>query len=428
MFKSILRKENIEILPVKMINDKPKEWNGNGIIFYVKNGKGLLYHAYGSYEDKGLYALTYAGIPLIKFLGDEYFCPTCEKLVAAGYGLNMAEDNTLKEMRELFNIPFVSLEKSFINLKPLFGLLRTGYYALIDTELFPTDGNGNFFWRVNNIPVANKASCPVYEGGGEYRYSDTLPKYILPSQPPTQFNRDTANYYRKNDGYRAIAYFFEGYLCTLLDGHHKAAAAALEHRTLKTLIIMPVSSGWEKGINKGIKQGGLSFQGVNLYENEMNTKVSQILKAFGENRMGKEEVGRYLEMINTEFDHYVWDKDILESEKFYPDVVTLARLDWAGAITEDRLNGIINMKDCLTDTQALNLASALFAIGHPRFKEISFFIARQNEYLSIWSDIYELLSKRKEEEIENFFIDYLVNADIIRNNIKKIVDGYLEEL
>lgn len=52
MFKSILRKEKIEIIPIKVIDDEPKEWNGNGIIFNVKNGKGLLYHAYGSYENR----------------------------------------------------------------------------------------------------------------------------------------------------------------------------------------------------------------------------------------------------------------------------------------------------------------------------------------------------------------------------------------
>lgn len=427
MFKSILRKEKIEVIPIKVIDDKPKEWNGNGIIFNVKNGKGLLYHAYGSYENKGLYALTYDGVPLIKFLSDEYFCPTCEKLVAAGYGLNMVEDNTLKEMRELFNVPYVSLEESFVNLKPLLGLLRTGYYALIDTELFPSDGNGNFFWKVNNIPVSNKASCPVFEGGGEYRYSDTLPKYILPSQPPTQFNRDTADYYRNNDKFRAIAYFSESYLCTLLDGHHKAVAAALEHRTLKTLVIMPVSSGWEKRCNINEKQGGITFQGVNLYENEMNSKVTQVLKSFSENRMSKEEVERYIVMLNAEFDDYIWDKDILESEKFYPDVETLARLDWAGIITEEKLNHIIIKEEYLTDTQALNLVSALFALEHPRYKEISFFIARHNEYLNVWTDVYQLLSKKKDEEIENFFIEYLVNTDIERNDIKKIIDDYFEK-
>jgi hypothetical protein len=34
-------------------------WGGNGIIFYVKNGIGLLEHGYGANEDEGLHTLTY---------------------------------------------------------------------------------------------------------------------------------------------------------------------------------------------------------------------------------------------------------------------------------------------------------------------------------------------------------------------------------
>lgn len=105
------------------------------------------------------YNVDYDNTPLIKFHADGYFCPTCEKLVSAGDGLDMADDNSIREMRHLFNSPFVSLENSFENLKPLLGLLRTGYYALVDVELYPSDGNGQFFWRVNNTPLYNKLSC-----------------------------------------------------------------------------------------------------------------------------------------------------------------------------------------------------------------------------------------------------------------------------
>lgn len=59
--------------------------------------------------------------------------------------------------------------------------------------------------------------------------------------------------------------------------------------------------------------------------------------------------------------------------------------------------------------------------------KIMFFIARHNEYLNVWTDVYQLLSKKKDEEIENFFIQYLVNTDIERNDIKKIIDDYFEK-
>lgn len=119
MFKKLFRKEELEIIPVKAVYEKPREWDGNGIVFYVKNGKGLLCHKYGNYDNKALFTLTYYNTPLIKFHADGYFCSTCEKLVSAGYCLDMADDNSIREMRHLFNSPFVSLENSFENLKPL---------------------------------------------------------------------------------------------------------------------------------------------------------------------------------------------------------------------------------------------------------------------------------------------------------------------
>ena len=67
------------------------------------------------------------------------------KSFAAGYGLNMSDQQVISELHDILNKKFVSLEESVENLKPLLGLLQTGYYALVDSELCPTDGNGNFF-------------------------------------------------------------------------------------------------------------------------------------------------------------------------------------------------------------------------------------------------------------------------------------------
>lgn len=78
MFRNIFKRENIEITHVKTIMDKPSSWGGNGMIFYVKNGKGLLAKRYGNYEKQGLATLVYDDVPLVKFHADEYFCSTCE--------------------------------------------------------------------------------------------------------------------------------------------------------------------------------------------------------------------------------------------------------------------------------------------------------------------------------------------------------------
>lgn len=148
MFRKLLNKSKIEIITIKTINTHQPSWGSNGVVFYVKNGKGLLSVKYGSLENETFATLAYGNTPLIKFHGDgPYFCPTCEKLIAAGYGLNMSDQKVISEMRDVLNNKFISLEESVENLKPLLGLLPAGYYALVDTELYPTDGNGEFFFE-----------------------------------------------------------------------------------------------------------------------------------------------------------------------------------------------------------------------------------------------------------------------------------------
>lgn len=424
MFERFFSKSKLEVISVKHIPEKREEWDGNGVIFYVKNGKGLLCHKYGSYGKKEFSLLTYDKIPLIRFHGDEYYCRTCEKLVSAGYGLDMADESVISEMRSLFNLPFISLKNSFENLKPLLGLLQTGYYALIDTELYPTDGNGNFFWGVNNTPVYNKASCPIYED--DSWWSEEIAKYILPSQSPKSFNRTVAEYYRKNSDYRAIAYYMEGNLCILLDGHHKAVAAALEHRPVKALVIIPASSGWEKSWDLEENRGGISFNGVNLYENEMITSVKKAINLFKLNQISEDETREYLLKVNPDFDNYKWDDDILKCEKYYPDVRTFARIRWAGEITNEKIDKVINNQTEISDVEAVNLVTALHSLNHPRFKEVTFYFCRNEFFISVWKDIFILLSKVKDEEIEDFFIEYLVNSDVERADLKKIINKYLQ--
>jgi len=44
--------------------------------------------------------------------------------------------------------------------------------------------------------------------------------------------------------------------------------------------------------------------------------------------------------------------------------------------------------------------------------------------VSVWNEIYELLANIKDEEVENFFVDYLVKDDKDHPEIKKLADKY----
>ncbi len=423
MFRKFFKSSSPELITIKTIEKYQPDWGGSGVVFYIRNGKALLSNKYGYLENDALATLVYGDTPLIKFHGDgPYFCPTCEKLVAAGYGLNMSDQQMISDMREILNHKFVSLEQSLENLKPLLGLLPTGYYALVDTELCPTNGNGEFFWKLNNTPTYNKASCPIY--GGDGLWSAGFPYYILPTQPPSLYNPQQAEFYRKNDEYRAIAYHVDGYLCALLDGHHKAVAAALNKKKVKTLVIIPAGLAWEANKNQNTK-GGISINGITLYEDELLTPVLEVMHSWGENKLKESETKTYLSLKNKDFDNkYEWSQDILEAEEAFPDVSTVARIEWAGDISDERLNRILKSQEALEDKDGLNISIALFYNKSPRFKEMAFYFCKNYSFATVWHEIYELLANIKDEDIEKFFIDYLVQDDKDHPEIKKIINQY----
>jgi len=48
--------------------------------------------------------------------------------------------------------------------------------------------------------------------------------------------------------------------------------------------------------------------------------------------------------------------------------------------------------------------------------------------VGIWQEIFLLLAKIKNEDVENFFIQYLIDAEIERTDLNKIIDDYLREM
>lgn len=111
---------------------------------------------------------------------------------------------------------------------------------------------------------------------------------------PTQFNRNQTEFYRNNDNYRAIAYYLEGYLCGLIDGHHKAVASAIEKKPLKSLVIIPTTSATYPNKNVKGHKGGISLNGVYLTEDEMITPLYEVMDLLKLNRISNAKTAEYL--------------------------------------------------------------------------------------------------------------------------------------
>jgi len=416
-WKNLFVKATIHITIVKKTE--------NGLIFHVKNGKGLLCGKYGAIANRGLYALTFDGIPLIKFHGDEYLCPTCEKLVSAGYGLDAAKNQSVYELSEALNEPFVSLEKSLRDMEPLLGLLSPGYYMLSEKNLFPTNGDGKFFWCLGSTPEPNRAAAPVYDNG-RYFGDNMTAKYILPTQSPRLFNPARVNHYLTRDNTRAIAYALPfGYLCALLDGHHKACAAALRGKPVQTLVIEPPSGLAIPQESNGMK-GCIFFSDCKLYGDEIQESFEAVKRTFAADvRMTPEEAQRYVAIVNREFDTFSRPAEWLKTAEAYYDVFTYACVEWAGDLSAERLSRILDGTEAPDDADVLYIVHALYGTDEPRFAEFAARIGKREQYRGIWFDVFSLLATIKTDAVENFFIDFLVHDDRLRPYLTRIADDYL---
>ena len=225
------------------------------LLFAVQNGAGKLRIA-GCENTREILpdtefcgALLLGDTPLVEVQSSG--CPTCESLLAAGYGLPESSP-VLLQIREAMTRPYAGLEEALARLRPLLGLLPTGLYVLSHSAYFPTDGVGRFFWNAPDRMTAYPATAELYESGC-YRGFPCFPCFLYPSQPVRKYDATRVEEYRRQirEGRPlppALVYALWGYLGVLLDGHHRACACALEGKSVPCLTIANPGRIWRKGV------------------------------------------------------------------------------------------------------------------------------------------------------------------------------------
>ncbi|WP_424244610.1 hypothetical protein Dip510_001866 [Elusimicrobium posterum] len=387
------------------------------IIFRVENGKGVLREKYCFKDEQSISSLIFKDIPLTKFYGDNYLCPTCTKLVAAGYGLNKTQTEELDEFFEKINEPFINIETSFELLKPVLGLLKSGHYMISDEELIPTDGDERFFWSINNTPKENPASALFIN----YDMAEEKPIYLLPTQPPSVYDPQRVEHYKNITSTRALAYQLNGtLLCALLDGHHKAVAAAVKGEKVRTLVISAPSFYTPQG---GDKKPSINFHELSL---EVDEDINKIIGKECNNRGSAAEYDKYKEMKDISFDSYNWPQELLKTAKNYPPVEVMVSIERAGDISDKRLDNILSAAEQPDKETLFEITAALYATKNPRFAQFAIFICSDINHVLLWRDIFPLLVTIKTKEVEDFFIDFTVNDEGTRPEISELVNEYFK--
>ena len=231
-----------EIKIIKEIDTAEQWWCSSAVLFSVKNGKNTICDKFGAMDkDYEYYSqVQLNGKPLAQGKYPEY--PTGAAMLATGYGIENIDCPELEAARTSINSEFVNIMDSAEKIKPFLGLLRDGYYALADTLCFPSDGEGHFFYEVPNELKYYNAACYGYYR--DFNCIHHFPLFLYPTQSSSLINKERVDYYREMMGSqkeppRALAYHMYGFMNLIIDGHHKACAAASLGKCVRCLTIIP---------------------------------------------------------------------------------------------------------------------------------------------------------------------------------------------
>lgn len=227
-----------------------------GAVIRLKNGLNRLVCREGLREGSSSY---YDGYDL--WLGEELLAEadlarisTLGARLRAGYGDGLMQEAECLAAEERVNEAFEGLDTGVQRIAPLLGLLASGLYLVADCELQPVLKRGNYREHCLNMPLFNEEL--KFSAGSE---NWDAPFYPVPTQRAALLEPERIRFYMEwmeRSDYRcprAIALYLNGGVCLLLDGHHKAAAAAALGRGLRTLVIFPVQN--EKALEAAVRKG-----------------------------------------------------------------------------------------------------------------------------------------------------------------------------
>jgi hypothetical protein len=412
-----------------LIPGKYNRWGNDALLFRLNKGNGKLATRYGIDKSSNTYSfLLLDDKPLINSYGEELYCPTCAKILSIGLGREKVDRSlidTIKYSQELIS----DITNAFENVKPMLSILEDGYYLLTRIEMIPTDGEGNFFWNLPNTKKLYKATADVYY---KFHVSSGTPKFILPSQSIDCLNEERVNHYldqiKTGKHMTGLAYYYEGFMSTLLDGHHRATAAYIENKSIDCLTIIKVTGF---GFNQDKKPDKI-YAGGEVYDFNLFKKPERIYKYLKKifhsrkSKLGVEEVEKILNDCQN-----VWKHDVASigkdfGKRIYPDYLSIAFSDMAGDVSDERINEVMARRDDEAEFELEMILKKLQLQEPKRAFELSKRIIKDANWKVLLEEAFRYLASLDSTEVEDIFIKYLIDNDYDSKDIcRKIADEYL---
>ena len=416
---------NTTVKLIKEIDTADNWWCSSAFMFSVRNGKGTICEKYApeNEEYECFSQMQINGKPIVQSVIPD--CPTCKGMLAAGYGLENVDCPELKAARESMNSEFVSITDSAEKIKPLLGLLSDGYYVLADTICLPSDGEGNFFYDVSSELRHYEAVCDAYYCSWNMSCTGHFPIFLYPTQSPSKIDSERVDHYVQmlnsdDNPPRALAYHYSGFMNLLLDGHHKACAAASLGKYVRCLTIIPADGctfDTEQVVRKGenLRQSNPLIKTVRFAGLETEAEDGMRYLDITDNRYHKDKLPPFRKFyVPGARIHYgpetypkIRDTVILldPGESFKGGLPVIDQDTVLRMIGEDTSDADIYLEAAIhylaaTDRdEAYNLASSIVRKGDGRMRHGRVRTALQ------------YLLKCRSDETEQLFVDFYLNHD-----------------
>lgn len=358
------------------------------------------------------------------------YCPTSNSLLATGYGIENAKCQELMEIQKEINADFISLENSIKAMNPLLKLFETGFYLIAEAECYPTDGNGNFFWNVPNKLTDSPATGLAYLRDTDTYCVFNQPVYLYPTQTTDCYNEERVKYYidkfnnEDNNEPRAIVHNFGGFINFVIDGHHKACAAALLGKPLKCLLIIKGEYSRNYGEDNQIY---LKFLNSEIKKEDIPIKYQPFLKE------KKKNWGSIIINEGT-VNKRKWEYKYINLVKKYPSLLEYATkvddLIYENIeISDELINYCLINFDMDSQIKARKIFRNLELLDVEKAKDFAIRYAKASLKQKISNDlklvIYNFLVNMKNNtEIEQIFIDYIVYNEDRDDPVLELINSY----
>ena len=357
-------------------------------------------------------------------------------MLATGYGIENANCKEILEIQEKINSDFISLEDSIETITPLLKLLNNGFYMIADVECYPTDGNGNFFWNVPNDLVLNPATAMRCLRDDDFTYIGRQPVYLYPTQTTDAYNSERVDYYiekfkkMSDNEPRAIVYNCGEFINFIIDGHHKACAAALLGKSLKCILIK--KAGYFMESEKGKWVDKLYF--FSLYEKATSKNVPKKYLPFKKNEMKIEKLNE-IKLEDGRVNKRKWENKYLDSVENYPSLeryanIVNASINFEFKITDELIKKYVNTFDENSQEMMKKIIYILmYTESLEKLQKIVIKYAKNSLNHKIDKDlkltIYNILFQMKNnQEVEQIFIDYIVYNEDRDDPVLELINSY----